>query len=405
MNRNVAILALGMFALGTDTFIVAGVLPQLARDLEVSLGSAAAVVTVFSLTYALGAPALASLTAALPRRTMLIGAMSCFAVANLMSTVSLTLPMLLISRMVAALAAATYSPIATAAAAAISPPHLRGRAVATVIGGLAVAMCIGVPAGTFIGTQWGWRAAFLFVTLLGAASTLLLSATRWSLPTPASVDLATRLKVWGRPEVLSALAVTAISITGVFMVYTFIGPFVATHTTMGAAGVPLALLTYGIGAIVGSALGGIATDQVGSVKTIAVALIALLVSLSLLPLAALGHPNSASNLVVLVAMFLWGGVGWAYNPAQAHRLLALGGVHGPIAVSGNVSAIHLGVSFGAIAGSALISRGFLAELGWFGGAAQIVALTVLSVSASLAGRRHRTSAASHIPGVVLKETI
>jgi len=393
MNAKIFCLALGTFVLGTDAFIVAGILPRLAADYGVSVGTAAQVVTAFSLVYAIGAPLFATLLGNVPRRPLLLVALALFVVPNLASMRSTTFGMMIASRVVAAAAASVYSPIATASAAALAPPAMRGRAIAMVTGGLAVATVLGVPLGTWIGTLYGWRATFAFVAELGVVAMSLLLVVLPALPKPPVVSLGTRVSVWIRPEVMMSLSVTALAMTGVFTVYTFLVPILHRVTVLGDRGTGLVLLVYGVGTIIGNALGGVFADRFGAYRTLVFAILGLLVSLPVFSaLTLLGSASFLSTCLACVAVFVWGAVGWAYNPAQSQRLLAIDPKVGPITLSANGSAIHLGIGLGSTLGGALLQRGTVASLGFAGGALQVVALLALVTSVRLfAARRLRAA--------------
>ncbi|MFC5661510.1 MFS transporter [Kitasatospora misakiensis] len=149
------LLALGTFAVGTDTMVMAGILGPIADDLGVSVTAAGQLVTVFALGYALLAPPLAALTARWPRRRLLLTALAVFGAANALSALAPSYGTLLATRVLAAAGAALYTPTANAVATTLVTPERRGRALATVLGGMTVATALGVPLGTWIGrTDW-----------------------------------------------------------------------------------------------------------------------------------------------------------------------------------------------------------------------------------------------------------
>ncbi|MDC7337413.1 MFS transporter [Streptomyces lydicus] len=145
MRLRLLLLALGTFAVGTDSMVMAGILGLVARDLDVSVPAAGQIVTVFALSYAVLAPVLATAAARWPRRRLLLTALTVFTVANALSAVAPTYPILLATRVLAAAGAALYTPTANAVATTLVPPERRGRALATVLGGMTVATALGVP--------------------------------------------------------------------------------------------------------------------------------------------------------------------------------------------------------------------------------------------------------------------
>ena len=172
-------LMLGMFALGTDLFVMAGVLPRIAADLGVDLARAGWLVSAFAIVYGLAAPLLAAATSGLPRRSAALGALAVFALANLLSALSTSFTLLLASRVLAALGAATFSPLASSVAATAVAPEQRGRALALVFGGTSAATVLGSPLGTWMAHAWGWRSTFgavFALALLGAFAGLPVAA-------------------------------------------------------------------------------------------------------------------------------------------------------------------------------------------------------------------------------------
>ena len=200
LRRPLMVLATGTFAIGTDAFVIGGVLPAVARSLGVSTSSAGLLVTAFAVAYALGAPILAVAGARLARRTLLVSALAVFVAANLLAAVAPSYALMLIARVLAALAAAAFVPAASAVASSLAPMEHRGRALATVVAGMTVAQVAGVPFGAFVGASLGWRYTFIFVGALGAAAAL---AVRLWLPhvqPPAPASLGRRLSVAARPS-------------------------------------------------------------------------------------------------------------------------------------------------------------------------------------------------------------
>jgi MFS transporter, DHA1 family, inner membrane transport protein len=163
-------LALGTFAIGTDAFIIGGILPEIAQDLSASIGKAGLVVSVFSLSYALGSPIVSALSARWRRSTVMIGGLAVFSVANLSSALSPTLGCLLATRVIAALAAGLVAPASYALASTLGSSHNRGKVLAIVAAGFTSAIVLGVPLGVFIGKYSDWRGSLIFVAILGAVA-------------------------------------------------------------------------------------------------------------------------------------------------------------------------------------------------------------------------------------------
>ena len=167
MDRRLLVLTLGMFAIGTDSFVVAGILPNVAQSLNTSVSLAGQMVTVYALSFALLAPVMAALAGGWPRKRLLVAALYVFIAGYALTAVAPDLNTVLASRVIAGFGAAMFSPTALAAAASLVAPDRRGRALSTVTAGLAGATALGAPTGAFIGGLAGWRGTLWFVTALG----------------------------------------------------------------------------------------------------------------------------------------------------------------------------------------------------------------------------------------------
>lgn len=246
MNPRIYLLALGTLALGTDVFVMAGVLPAIAHDRNVSVETAGLLVTVFSLVYGFGAPFLAMLTSQMSRRTLLLAVLLGFCATNILSALAPTFPLMLATRVLAACFAALYTPTASAVAATVVSPQQRGQALATVLGGLTLSTVLGVPAGTWVGLHLGWPFTFILVAILaGIAFLSLLFVGVPPVATPPTISLKARLTPLTQPLLLLALLPTALWTLGGFTIYTYINPFFqqTTHVTDPS----ILLLLYGIG--------------------------------------------------------------------------------------------------------------------------------------------------------------
>ncbi|RBQ16969.1 MFS transporter [Spongiactinospora rosea] len=343
------LLATGAFAIGTDAFVIAGVLTELAAELAVSPGTAGQLITVFSLAYAVLAPVNASLTGRLSRRTVLAVALAVFVAGNLISAFAGSFAVVLAGRVVAAAGAAGYTPQASAAAAALAGEERRGAALSVVIGGLTVATALGVPLGTFVGEAFGWRATLLGVAGLGALALGGALALLPRLEPAGHHTIAERLAGLRNPAVLITLSVTLLAVTAEHVVYTYIAPLLAPATASSGQALALLLLIFGVGAVAGNGIAGPLTDRFGP-RAIAVAAVGgMALDLALLPL------WSRSFAAAAVALFVWGATGWMYLVPQQYRLLALSETGGPFTVALNSSALYLGIALGGGLGGVLIT--------------------------------------------------
>lgn len=367
MWSRIALLTLGTFAIGTDGFIVAGVLREISRQLAVSVSVAGQLVTVFAVVYAISSPLVASLAARWPRRRLLLVALGVFVLGNALAAMATSYTMLVAARIISAMASAAYTPCASVAAVTLAGPRHRGRALALVMGGITVATIIGVPIGTWLGDSGGFRLAFWLITGLGAAA--LAGVFLWlpELPLPPAVSLRERLASLRLAGVPGSLLVTLLAMTAGFTVYTYLGPLLAVTLHADARTLGLVLAVFGVAGTVGNLASGWLADSWGSRRTVALSLAGVMATLAVLP-------SLATTLAgTLVAVVAWNGAGWLLLPAQQHRLLSLAPQAGQILVSLNASAMYLGIGLAGMLGGLVIQ-------GWGAGALGAVAAGVAAVA-------------------------
>ena len=376
MRLRLLVLALGTFAIGTGSFVFAGLLEGVANDLSVSVGTAGNLVTVFAVTYAAVSPVLVTLTGGVAPRKILVAAMAVFAVANAAAVFAPTFGLLLACRVLAACGAAVFTPTALAVAAGLAPPEERGRSISTVTGGLTVSFVIGIPLGSIIGTYSGWRMTFVMVAALGVVAMLGVRALP-SVEAPPVVGFRERVDAMRQPAVLAALGLTTLGLMGGFVVFTYVSPLLTEITGFGGAGVSGLLFLFGVAALIGNWLGGYGADHVGYARLMA-AILSLL-SLSLLGFSLLVASSGTALAVpgTLAALALWGVAGFALNPLQQYRVAQLAPGIRNIALSLNASAIYLGQGIGAGLGALALGNGSLATLGWTGSLCALAALALL----------------------------
>jgi predicted MFS family arabinose efflux permease len=373
-------LTLGTFAIGTEGFMIAPLLPDLARDLSVSLVSAGQLVTVFALTYAFSSPVLTALTGDVNRRRLLIASMLAFASANFVAWSAHSFPALMAARILLAIAAGLYVPNASALASAIVDPSRRGTALSIVTGGTSVAVALGVPLGALIGDRFGWRLNFAVVGALALIATAgLLSGLPGNIADRLPVaSLRERLDVARQPAVLLALLGSMLWATGAFTVYTYLASFLARAAGFGGSSVSAVLFMWGVAAVIGLRLGGRLNDRLGHLPVIVTSLSLLALAFLSLSTSAILLPPVAARVPILLAIAVWGVSSWAFFPAQQARLISIAGVNvAPIALSLNASFQFLGFSAGAAIGSLTVANASPLALGWVGASCVVAALSLV----------------------------
>jgi DHA1 family inner membrane transport protein len=317
MDRRLLILALGMFAMGTDNFVVAGILPGVAASLHTSVGLAGLMVTFYALTYAVAAPVMAAVAGHLPRKLLLVSALGIFVVGNAISALATDLHWVLLSRALAGFGAALFAPAALGVASALALPEKRGRALATVTAGLTGATALGSPIGTFIGGFGGWRTTLWFVTALGIAAMICVWTMLPSVPLPASVKLRERLAPVRDVRIALTLLTSFFAFGGFLMVYTYAGVVLEPVTRGDERILAGMFLLWGVAATAGNLISGRLVDRFKSRDIINTMLWIAIVNFCAFPWTS-AHAVSAS-----IALIVWGLCGWGLIVPQQHRLVQL----------------------------------------------------------------------------------
>ena len=378
-NSPLAWLALGTFAVGTESFMIAGLLPGMAADLAVSVATAGQLVTAFAFAYALSSPILTALTSHIGRRALLIGAMAAFALANVSAWAAHGYWQLMAARILLAFAAGLYVPGANALASAVVAPERRGTAIAIVNGGLSLAIAFGVPLGALIGDGMGWRVTFGAVAVLSTVAT---AGLAFGLPRGIGAGLATatlreRIQTAARPAILLTLTATTLWAMASYTTYTYLALFVASATLLHGAQIGYILFAWGVSAALGLAISGKAIDRHGPRAVILPALAASALSFVLLSASAHLLPRDWELVPVVVAVIVWGIAHWAYYPAQQTTLVGLAGVKSaPVVLSLNASFMYLGFSLGAGLGSLTLACSGVANLGYVSALSMLAALAL-----------------------------
>ena len=376
MSLRLLPLVLGAFAIGSETFMISGVLPTIAGDLGVSPSAAGSLVTVFALAYAFGSPLLAVASAGVERKRVLMVAMGAFAAANLLAAFAPSFLMLVAARVLLALTAGAFMPAATAFATAMHGRAERGRAIALIYAGMTLATVVGVPTGTFLANVASWRAAFLGVGALAALAVLGVAAILPRLEGAEAVGLAERTAVARRPDVHKLLSVTTLALLGPFAANTYLG--VLIESALGVGGVTLSgvLVFFGVVSFGGSQFGGYGADRWPRERFIAVIFVVLIVAFAALSLGP-RWGGFWGGATVFAGLFLWGLFGWAFPIAQQARIVTLDPALASITLSLNTSALYVGAAIGSSLGALAVSRWSVHSVGWLAALTELAALGLL----------------------------
>jgi len=384
----VYVLAVGTFLMLTTEFVVAGLLPEIAGDLRVSVAQAGLLITVFAAGMIVGAPTMALLTRRIPRRLTLMIALAVFAVGHVVVALEDSFPLLLGARFVTAWATGAFWSVASVAATRAAGPGASARALGLVGAGGMLANVLGVPLGAFTGQLSDWRGPFWALAALALAAVPLIAR---HVPREEgdlqSVPLRSELgAMWSR-RLWLVLAACATTTGGVLSAYSYISPLLTDRAGIASAWVPLVLVGFGVGSLIGTIVGGRLGDVRPHATTIAIAGSTTVVLLAICLLSA--HPVPTVLLVVLLGL-----LGLSANPVLSALAVRFSGVAPTLGVAMSVSAYNLGTAAGSwIAGHALDS-----ELGATGPALVGTGFAVLTLVPTIAiARRQRSSLSAGRP--------
>jgi len=376
MSPPLIALFIAAFAFGTTEFVIAGVLPQVAEGLAVSIPTSGYLVSAYAIGIAIGGPLLTLATARLSRRTLLIGLTIVFTIGQAACAVAPDFASMLALRIAVAVAHGAYFGVAMVVAVGLVRDDQRGMAVALILAGLTVSGIVGVPVGTAIGNLFGWRATFWAMCILGvvavAAMAALLPKNTGSSAVPAGFG--SEVRVLGRQQVWTCLIVMLMLMLCQFVPYTYIAPLLQEVTGLDAGLVPWVLLLNGLGATVGVFIGGKLAGW-----ALMPSLIALLGLQSIVMIVI--YAVSPYPWPMVAALTVWGGINFAVGTPIQTRILTWTADAPNLASSLIPSGFNVGIAIAASVGAMMLSAGFgYRSLPLVGVAAMIVAVSVAVAS-------------------------
>ncbi|MCG5212789.1 Cmx/CmrA family chloramphenicol efflux MFS transporter [Streptosporangium sp. KLBMP 9127] len=388
MPLAVYILGLAIFAQGTSEFMLSGLLLEISTDLGVSVPDAGLLTSAFAIGMVIGGPLMAVATLRWPRRRALLAFLAVFAAVHVLGALSPGYEVLLVSRVVSAVANAGFWAVAAATALSMVAPDAKARAMSVVVGGITLACVAGVPAGAVLGQEWGWRSAFWAVAVL---SVLAMAGVLATIPggrgTAKPGGLGSELRAMADGRLWVAYAGIALTQGALFCVFTYLAPLLTKVTGLTEGWVPVMLVLFGAGSVIGITVGGRVADA-HPFRTLYLGLAGLLVASGVLAVAA----GSVAATVVLV--FLLGLLGFGVNPALSSRAFYLAGDRAPTLVGATTtSAFNIGNTVGPWLGGLTISAGFgFPSVAWVGAAMVLAALGTVVLAARLQRRPVRIEA-------------
>ena len=368
------LLAMAIFTMGTSEFMLAGLLPDIASDLDVTVGTAGALTSAFAVGMVVGAPLVAALARNWSRRSSLLGFLLAFAAAHVVGAVTTGFPVLFATRVVAALANAGFLAVALTAASTVISPDKKGRALAVLLAGTTMATIAGVPGGSVLGTLLGWRATFWAVAALclPAAVGILMGIPSGRAKEEATGGLGLRAELaqLTRPRLLLVMLLGALVNAATFASFTFLAPVVTGTAGLGELWISVVLVLFGAGSFVGVTVAGRMSDRrPGLVLAVAG------------PLLLLGWPALAvladEPVALFACVFVQGALSFALGSTLITRVLYEAAGAPTMAGSYATAALNVGAAVGPFVAAATLSTsaGDLGPL-WASGLLVAVALLI-----------------------------
>lgn len=378
-------LAVGGFGIGLTEFVIAGLLPEVARDFDVTETAAGWLISGYALSVAVGGVGLTLAAARLPRKQVLMGLMVLFVIGNLLSAVGTTYTVMMIGRVVAALCHGAFFGIGSVVATSLVTKERAASAIALMLAGLTTANVLGVPLGTLLGQAYGWRSTFWAITVIGILALVAIAAL-----VPASVNNRTNagaaddasrptgirdeLSAFANRQVWFSLLVTVLGFGGMFGAFTYIAFTLTEVSGFSSGAVPWLLVLFGVGTTIGNILGGRAANR--SVPR------TLITVLAILTVVMIGFAFTAESQVgTMISLVLMGAFGFATVPGLQLRIMTYAGSAPTLASGANIAAFNVGNALGAWLGGVTIAAGlgYVSTI-WAGAAMAAAALVTLLVA-------------------------
>ena len=374
-------LAISAFAIGTTEFISVGLLPLISQDLDISVTTAGLTVSLYALGVMVGAPILTSLTSRMPRKKLLLWIMIVFIIGNGIAAGATSVTVLLVARVISAFSHGVFMSIGSTIAADLVPENRRASAISIMFTGLTVATITGVPFGTFIGQQFGWRFAFVAIVVIGiigfiANSILVPPDLSQSVPT----TIRDQVKLVTNSRILLVLTITALGYGGTFVVFTYLSPLLQTITGFKQGTIVIILLVYGIAIAVGNMIGGKLSNKnpIGSLFYMFLVQAIILIILTF---------TASFKIVGLVTILFMGLFAFMNVSGLQVYVVILAERFVPSAIdvasAMNIAAFNAGIAMGAYVGGVVTDSIGLIHTAWIGGMMVLIAAVLTGVSRAL----------------------
>lgn len=375
-------LTLSAFAIGTTEFVIVGLVPTIATDLSVSLPSAGLLVSLYALGVAIGAPVLTALTGKWNRKYLLLSLMALFVLGNLLAWQAPGYASLITARVLTGLAHGVFFSIGSTIATSLVSKEKEASAIAIMFTGLTVALVTGVPLGTWIGQEFGWRTTFLVVSALGTLALIGSAAlVPGDLKQSAPATIPDQAKVLLQPRLLLVYLMTTLGYGGTFTAFTYLAPILEQQTGFASSAIGVIMLVYGVSVAAGNIWGGKLADTHGPIKALTFIFTGLTIILLALTFA------MTSKVAAVAVVLVWGAFAFGNVPGLQVYVVQLAERLTPNAVdvaSGlNIAAFNIGIALGSTVGGTIVEHMTLQDTAWIGALISLLALAATRYSGTL----------------------
>lgn len=352
-------LTVGAFAIGMTEFVIMGLLPNVAEDLNVSISSAGQLITAYAMGVAIGAPILTILTQRIPQKRLLYLLMILFILGNSVSVIAPNYAILMVARILTALTHGTFFGVGAVLASSLVPPNKRAGAVSIMMAGLTIANIIGVPLGTFIGQHMGWRASFGAIAIMGVIALIGIVLFIPQIKQEEPTSLVNQVRSLLQPKLLIFLLIGALSNTSLFAVFTYIAPLLGDITGFAEHNITWILVIFGCGVTIGNIIGGKLADWKLMPSLLAIYFLTCI-------LLAIFTFTIQNPIAAVITIFLWGAASFGVMPGLQIKIMSIAKEAPALASTSSHSAGNFGNAAGAFIGGMAITHIGLSSLPWIG---------------------------------------